>query len=214
MITRIKGELVEKNSEYCIIMTGGIGYQVYIPESNYNLLPDLGQEALLHTFLAVREDAMTLYGFTSTEQLTVFKMITNISGIGPKIALASVSTIPPTQFYLSVLNDQVNDLTKIPGIGKKSAQRMILELKEKVKDLYSTDLSSNTSLESTDLWSGEYITKTEEVAQLDELKEALNSLGYTGKEIDKIVNELRREINQEKTMEELLRLALQKLNSS
>lgn len=204
--------MISKNREYCVVMAGGLGYQVYIPENCLNSLPEIGEEVFLYTYLAVREDAMTLYGFTSPEQLAVFKMIINVSGIGPKIALASVSTIPPTQFYLSVLNDQVTSLTKIPGVGKKSAQRMILELKEKVKDL-STDMSLNTIQDTESVDNTLDTSGVNSTGKFDELSSALQGLGYTGKEIDKVSVELQREISQGKELEELLKMALQKLNS-
>ncbi|ACB85369.1 Holliday junction branch migration protein RuvA [Natranaerobius thermophilus] len=213
MITRIRGEMLEITPDYCVVMAGGLGYKIYIPDNCQEEIPDPGQEIDLHTYLSVREDAMTLYGFTSGEQLAVFELIMNVSGIGPKIALALVGTIPPTEFYLSVLNDQVNQLTKVPGIGKKSAQRIILELKEKVKDITSKDayqdISASEKLDNT----GEKLGISTRHKHLDELKAALSSLGYTNREIEKTVDAIQGQITEGQDMEELLRLALQKLNT-
>ncbi|WP_158212404.1 Holliday junction branch migration protein RuvA [Natranaerobius trueperi] len=211
MIRRIKGELLEKTEQYCVVMASGIGYKIFITPSCYNYLPDTGENVHLYTFMAVKEDAITLYGFLESEQLAVFELVLNVSGIGPKIALAVVGEIAPTQFYLSVLNNEISQLTRVPGIGKKSAQRVVLELKEKVKDITSQDLLNEESsvLTSNDQADSGQFT---EPSNYVELKTALSSLGYTSKEIEKAVQSLQGSVNETMEMEDLLRLALQRLN--
>ena len=209
MISRIRGEVLELTREYCVIMTGGVGYKVYIPDNYFDKFPDKGDNFELYTYLSVREDALTLYGFTEPEELAVFELIMGVSGVGPKIALSVVNAVEPTQFYLSIMNDQVQHLTKVPGIGKKSAQRIILELKEKVKEI-STKEQFNADMKKS--YAEQRDRAMTSNSKVEELSMALKSLGYTTKEIDKAINILQGYLSEESDMEDLLKLALQELN--
>lgn len=210
LIRVLDGELLEKKEDYCIVIAYGVGYKIFIPYGCYEELPAEGERVKLHTHMSVREDAITMYGFLNPEQLTVFELIINVSGIGPKIAMALVGRIKPTQFYLSVLNEQVAQFTSVPGIGKKSAQRIILELKEKVNEITSSYKSEdmNAFQQGHKVHSGE----TSQRNMTDELKAALSALGYTNREIEHVITSVKGSITEEMEMEQLLRMALQKLN--
>ncbi len=193
-----------------MVFTGGIGFKLYIPFGSHEELPDIGEKVRLQAHVSVKEDDISIYGFMNPEQLAIFELIINVSGIGPKIALALVGRITPTNFYLSVLNEQVSQLTDVPGIGKKSAQRIILELKEKVNELTSKEM--NGAYEQLD--QKKKATKPELGGRnhAEELKAALSSLGYTNKEIDIATAAVKNAAHADMEMEELLRMALQKLN--
>ncbi len=206
MIRRVVGEIVEKNLDYIVLMCHGIGFQVFIPRSCYDRLPLGGDEITLYIYMSVKEDSISLYGFIEPEQLAVFELVTSVSGIGPKIAMQVVGTTEPTQFYLSILNENINQLTKIPGIGKKSAQRIVLELKEKVKDLTQVEgvdpnIVDNQSIPNVG----------QKDHKLTELRDALTALGYTEKEITRGIERLQGTLAAEDNLENLLRLTLQEL---
>jgi len=211
LIRRVIGEIVEKNLDYIVLMCNGVGFRVFIPSSCYDRLPLGGGEVTLYTYMSVKEDSISLYGFIEPEQLAVFELVTSVSGIGPKIAMQVVGTTEPTHFYLSILNENINQLTKIPGIGKKSAQRIILELKEKVKDFTASqyELSENYQELANKASNTVGLSKSQTT---EELKAALSTLGYTNREIDKTVESLYDSVKADMEMENLLRLALQKLN--
>ena len=133
MYSYIKGSLASKSQDKAVLDVGGVGYLIYIPYSTYQTLPELNETVKLNTYLAVREDSMTLYGFKSNEEVRVFELLISVSGIGPKLAIGVLSDISAAEFSVAVITDDVNRLTKISGIGKKTAQRIIIELKDKMK---------------------------------------------------------------------------------
>ena len=133
MYSYIKGSLASKTQDKAVIDVGGVGYLIYIPYSTYQTLPEVNETVKLNTYLAVREDSMTLYGFKSNEELRIFELLISVSGIGPKLAVGILSDISAADFSVAVITDDLNRLTKISGIGKKTAQRMIIELKDKMK---------------------------------------------------------------------------------
>lgn len=133
MISFLKGILAKVSPSFIIIDVNGVGYKIFVPTSAYYVLPQAQEEIVIHTYLHVREDALQLYGFLNEEDLSLFEILINVSGIGPKNGLAILSNITPQQFKGAVIKEDLGILTKIPGIGKKTAQRMILELKDKIK---------------------------------------------------------------------------------
>ena len=143
MFAYLKGNLAFKNNENAVVDVGGVGYSLQIPFSTYKLLPDIDNEVKLYTYMAVREDNISLFGFFSNEEKKIFEQLISVSGIGPKLAIGVLSDIAPAEFSLAVITDDVNRLTKISGIGKKTAQRMIIELKDKMK---KEDISDNTDV--------------------------------------------------------------------
>ncbi len=133
MYAYIKGTLEEKAKDSIVIETAGIGYKIYISEKTMMTLGELGEKIKIYTHYHVREDNISLYGFTSNEELKMFELLLQVSGIGAKTAITMLSNITPSQFALAVISNDIKELVKIPGIGTKSAQRMILELKDKLK---------------------------------------------------------------------------------
>ena len=133
MFAYIKGELAEKTQNYVVIDVNGIGYQIFVSELAISQIGEVGSIVKLHTYYYVREDLICLYGFLNREELRMFELLLSVSGIGAKSAIATLSNITPSSFALAVITDNVATLTKIPGVGKKTAQRLILELKDKIK---------------------------------------------------------------------------------
>lgn len=132
MIASLRGKILEKDAGYVIIECSGVGYEVNIPLSTYNRMGEVGEEAFLHTCFIVREDAQVLYGFVSKTDKTVFNQLLKVSGIGPRTALSILSSMSAGDIGNAIANHETTLLTKIPGIGKKTAERLILELKDKV----------------------------------------------------------------------------------
>lgn len=133
MFAYIKGNLEEKGIDYVVIDVHGVGYKIFTPASTIKKLGDIGTEVKVHTHLQVREDDMSLYGFYSKDELRLFELLIGVSGIGAKSANTILANITPSKLAFAVITNDVKELTKLPGIGAKSAQRMILELKDKLK---------------------------------------------------------------------------------
>jgi len=135
MYAYIKGKLESRGSDYIIIEAGGVGYLIYTSQTTLQEAGRLepGQEFKAYTYLHVREDAMDLFGFATNEELSVFKLLLTVTGVGPKVALSLLSAVSPSKFSLAVITDDVRTLTKATGVGNKMAQRIILELKDKIK---------------------------------------------------------------------------------
>jgi len=132
MIASLHGKLESLGSDWAIINVGGIGFQVYMPTSTLSTLGTAGEEVKLHTHLYLREDSVALYGFATAEELELFQMLLGVSGLGPRLALAMLSAMTVEQLSTAIATASTDLLTAIPGIGKKMAQRLVLELKEKI----------------------------------------------------------------------------------
>jgi Holliday junction DNA helicase RuvA len=135
MIARIHGTLVEKSVLHCVVDVHGTGYRVVVPLTTFYELPETGQQVILHIHTHVREDAISLYGFHTAGEREVFQLMISVSGIGPKLAVNVLSGIDARELVRAVLEADLKRLTGIPGVGRKTAERMILELKEKVAKL-------------------------------------------------------------------------------
>lgn len=193
MLAYLRGKLVLKNNENAVIDVGGVGYSIQIPFSTYQLLPDIDTEVKLYTYMAVREDNVSLFGFSTLEEKRIFEQLISVSGIGPKLAVGVLSDITPADFSLAVITDDVNRLTKISGIGKKTAQRMIIELKDKMK---ATDIK--TGVEAP-------VLRSVVNNDIEEAISALQVLGYTNKDAVSMVNAV---IQDGMKVEEIVKLAL------
>ena len=132
MIASLHGTLESLSTDWAIINVNGVGFQVYMPTSTLSTLGNIGKEIDLHTHLVLREDSVTLYGFASTEESELFQTLIGVSGLGPKLALAILSAMNVEQVSMAIATGSVDLLTVIPGIGKKMAERLILELKDKI----------------------------------------------------------------------------------
>lgn len=178
MIGTLKGTVGQICADFCIIDTaGGVGYRVFMPAAHSAQL-SIGKEVRLHIHTAVREDAIVLYGFLSSEYYDLFELLLTVSGVGPKMALGILSAIKPDAFYLAIQNKDLKVLVKLPGIGKKTAERMLLELKDKVAD----GNDSNDEISETVEAGGS--------GSVAEAIEALLSLGYTNSEIMPVLKEI------------------------
>ena len=133
MFAYIKGNLQVKSINYVVVENNGIGYKIYMSSKSIGTIGSIGDNVKVHTHYHVREDDISLYGFNTEEELRMFEILISVSGVGVKSALTMLSDITPTSFAIAVINDDVTRLTKVPGVGKKTAQRLILELKDKLK---------------------------------------------------------------------------------
>lgn len=177
MIGSLKGTVAQLEAEYCIVDTaGGVGYRVFMPSAHLAQLV-LGKEVHIHVHTAVREDAILLYGFLSREYYDLFEILLTVSGVGPKMALGILSAIKPDAFYTAVSNKDVKMLVKLPGVGKKTAERMLLELKDKVSSSESDDVVQE-------------IAEAGGSGAVAEAIEALVSLGYSNSEIMPVLKEI------------------------
>lgn len=193
MYAYINGKIADKANNYVVIDNSGIGYKIFMSQTAIEKLPDVGQTQKIHTYYHVREDNISLYGFLSNEELRMFELLLSVSGIGAKSAIQILSSITPSAFALAVISNDVSKIVKIPGIGKKTAERMILELKDKLKteQAISKDEKIEQAIHEDDK-DVEAIT-------------ALQVLGYTRKEIEKALEHVD---TQSLSVEEIIRKAL------
>ena len=174
MYAYIKGTLEEKSTDSIVVETAGIGYKIYVSEHTMAKLGEIGEKVKIYTHYHVREDNISLYGFMSNEELKMFELLLQVSGIGAKTAIAMLSNITPSKFALAIISNDLKTLTKIPGIGNKSAQRMVLELKDKLK--------TQTAIEDDE----EETTPNDNSESINEAGQALQILGYNKSEISKV----------------------------
>ena len=151
MIASLNGKLDSIGSEWAIINVGGIGFQVYMPTSTLSTLGTVGKEVKLHTHFHLREDNATLYGFATSDELGLFQTLISVSGLGPKLALAMLSTLKIEQLVMAIATGSTEILTTVPGVGKKMASRIILELKEKIGAGLIATPTAQLAQENTDV---------------------------------------------------------------
>ena len=145
MIAFLRGTLLEKHPNQVIVDTGGVGYDVQIPVSTFSALPDVGSEVRLRIHTHVREDALSLYGFFTVEEKAIFEKLITVSGIGPTLAVKVLSGLNTEDLVTAIRNSQVDQLVRIPGVGKKTAERMVLELKDKLDSVGMAAAASATA---------------------------------------------------------------------
>ncbi|HCC55471.1 MAG TPA: Holliday junction branch migration protein RuvA [Desulfobulbaceae bacterium] len=133
MIACLRGTLFKKLSDSLIVDVGGVGYEVFFPQSGQTRLPGIGEEVFLHIQTVVREDAFNLYGFLESAEKEMFQLLNTVSGIGPKLAVHMLAGISPADLAIAIMHDDLARLTRLPGVGKKTAERLCLELKDKVQ---------------------------------------------------------------------------------
>lgn len=202
MITYLDGKLSAALPTQAIIDVGGMGYEVFIPLSSYDKLPLPGQPIRILTHLHVREDAQVLYGFMTALERDLFRLLVNhVSGIGPKLGLAVLSGMSVNSFKNAVVNSDVAALSKISGLGKKTAERIVLELKDKVGVAAAWEAASAAH------------APTLEQEQANEAVLALIALGYKQIEAHKAVRELQEKEREIKSAEDLVKLALKRMAS-
>jgi Holliday junction DNA helicase RuvA len=187
MIGRLRGTIVARRNEGVTLDVGGVGYEIAVTPQMLSSLPSLGEQMVLHTHLHVREDAMTLYGFMDETGRDMFRLLLATSGIGPKVAMAILGSMRVEELHRAVTGEDIDALTVVPGIGKRSAQRILLDLKPKLVDADVVSLGGESG-------SGR-------------IREALEGLGYAAAEIREIIPE----IPTDAPLEEQLRMALKAL---
>ena len=191
MIGRLRGIIIEKQPPLVLIEVGGVGYEVHMPMTCFYELPEAGQEAIVFTHFVVREDAQLLYGFNNKQERTLFKELIKTNGVGPKLALAILSGMSAQQFVNAVEREEVGALVKLPGIGKKTAERLIVEMKDRFKGLH-----------------GDLFTPAADLAE-QEAVAALVALGYKPQEASRMVSKIARpDASSETLIREALRAAL------
>lgn len=195
----LEGKITHTEPNIAVVDCGGVGYLCHVTTITLSQLK-LGDKCRLYTYMHVREDAMELFGFASIDEKNCFMLLTGISGVGMKAGLAILSTLTPEKFALAVLSDDEKALTASPGIGKKLAQRIILELKDKLKKQYSS--SGKQSMDFT------YVSETVVVDSVGEALMALQVLGYTSAEASAALKGVE---TTDKSVEELIRIALKNL---
>ena len=189
MIDRLSGALVVKRGDLVVVDVGGVGYRVGMTPRTIAELPGIGQDIVVHTHLYVREDQMALYGFDGSDERDLFQLLLGASGVGPKLALAILATLPPNQLQHAVLSEDAGALTAVPGVGKKTAQKLILDLRSRL-DLPEAELAPSSPI--------------------SQVREALEGLGYQPSEIRDALSGL----EEGDTVEAMLRTALQRLGGS
>ena len=202
MYSYIKGELAEVNTDHIVIVVGGIGYMIYIPAQSLNYLPGIGEMLKVHTYLYMREDAMILYGFLTKDDLEMFKLLITVSGIGPKGGLAVLSTLSSDDLRFAVLSGDSKAISKAPGIGSKTAQRVIIDLKDK--------LSLEDAFEKKLEHENEKINVSSNSQVKNDAVMALNALGYSSTESLKAVSKV--EITDDMDVEDVLKAALKHMS--
>lgn len=195
MFAYIKGSLEEKSTNYVVIDVGGIGYKIFMSNISINEIGELGKLVKVHTYYYVRENDVSLYGFLHHDELKMFELLLSVSGIGAKSAIAMLSNITPAGFACAIISNNVALLKKIPGIGPKTAQRIILELQDKLKS--EEELAKND--QQTEI---SFVPDTENV---NEAMQALQILGYNKKEIDKAFEKI---ASTDVSVEELIKKGL------
>lgn len=205
MIAFVEGTIVKKTINTVIMGTAaGIGYEIFVPATDLARLPAAGSSALLHTYLQVKEDGVALFGFLTEEALQIFKLLITVNGIGPKGALGILSGISLDDLRFAVLAEDVKTISKIPGIGAKTAGKLVLELKDKFK---AEDLLEAKRIHAEDVIGG----TSEETANglREEAAQALATLGISMTEAMKVLKKI--EITETTTVEELLKQGLKQL---
>lgn len=185
MIGRLRGYILEKQPPLVLLEANGVGYEVHMPMTCFYELPDLGQEAIVFTQFVVREDAQLLYGFNDKQERALFRELIKVNGVGPKLALAILSGMSAQQFVSAVEREEITTLVKLPGVGKKTAERLVVEMKDRFKGL-NGDLFNNSS----EITLPASATQAAELDAEAEAVSALVALGYKPQEASRMVSKI------------------------
>lgn len=205
MLAYIKGELTMKQTEYIVIEVGGLGYKVFMSSIAIDQIGKIGDMVKVYTYYRVKEDDISIFGFNTFEELRMFELLISVSGVGAKTAVTMLGSIEPSAFAIAVIQNDISTLKQIPGIGLKSAQRIVLELKDKLKkeqQIAELEVASGTKSK----------IKNAIIAdnKVTEATTALQVLGYTKNDIDKAINQIDKT---DITLEEIIKQALKILSS-
>ena len=186
MLAYVKGELAQKQIGYVVIDVGGLGYKIFMSEPSIDEIGNIGDEVKVHTYYKVSEDDISLFGFNTQEELRMFELLISVSGIGAKTAIAMLACIEPSQFAIAVISNDIDTLKRIPGVGPKSAQRIVLELKDKMKKEQQIAELTNASLEQKSKVKKMIVADS----KVQEATDALQVLGYTKKDVEKALERI------------------------
>ena len=204
MLAYIKGTLEMKMTGYVVIDVGGLGYKVFMSDVGIEKLGNIGDTIKVHTYYKVREDDISIFGFNTLEELKMFELLIGVSGVGAKTALAMLAVCEPSEFALAVISEDIKTLTSIPGIGPKSAKRIVLELKDKIKTEQEVEAIQN-EINKNNKTSNAIQKAIKNNNKVDEAIAALQVLGYNKKEIEKVFGKLEIE---ELSIEKLIKKGL------
>lgn len=209
MLAYVKGTLEMKMTGYVVIDVGGLGYKIFMSDVGIEKLGNIGDTVKVHTYYKVREDDISIFGFNTLEELRMFELLIGVSGVGAKTALAMLAVCEPSEFALAVISEDVKALTGIPGIGPKSAKRIILELKDKIKTEQEIENIKNqiNNNEKSNIKIQEAIKNDDKI---EEAIQALQVLGYNKKEIEKVFDKIDAK---EISIEELIKRGLSILSA-
>ena len=194
MIVKLAGKLLDKQAPCALIDVNGVGYEINVSLMTFVDLPSLGSDVEMHTHLVVREDSHTLYGFLTVHERSLFKALIKVNGVGPKMALGMLSGMTVDEFARAILNRDVSSLVKLPGVGKKTAERLVIEMKDAIDGAGLSGAHENN------------ITKSD--IRL-EAESGLLSLGYKAQDITKILNNL--DYKNANSSEDIIKMALQSI---
>lgn len=207
MLAYIKGKLEMKMTGYVVIDVGGLGYKVFMSEVGIENIGNIGETVKVHTYYRVREDDISIFGFNTLEELKMFELLLGVSGVGAKTALTMLAVCEPSEFALAVISEDEKALTGIPGIGPKSAKRIILELKDKIKKEQEIENIKNQIEDKKSNTKVQFAIKNDD--KLQEAISALQVLGYNKKQIEKVFENID---TKEMSTEELIRKGLNLLS--
>ena len=203
MLAYIKGELANKSRSYVVIDVGGLGYKIFMSELSMEQIGNIGDIVKVYTYYRVMEDDISIFGFNTNEELRLFELLISVSGVGAKTAITMLGTIKPEDFAIAIISNDINTLKKLPGIGAKTAQRIVLELKDKLKkEKQIEELSIATSN------SNAVKNVIEKDQKLEEAFTALQVLGYSTKDIEKVMEK----IDNTLSLEEIIRIGIKELS--
>lgn len=205
MLAYIKGELATKARGYIVIDVGGLGYKVFMAENAMECIGKIGDTIKVHTYYRVMEDDISIFGFNTSEELRLFELLISVSGVGAKTAIAMLGTIEPSDFAIAIISNDINTLKKLPGIGPKTAGRIVLELKDKLKkEQQIEELSiSNNKQSSIKL-------ELQKDSKQEEFGAALQVLGYNNKQIEEVLEKVDTSV----PLEEMIRTGIKLLARS
>ena len=184
MIGRIKGTLLDKQANQILVDVNGLAYEIEVPMSTLFQLPNAGSETVLHTHLVVREDAQLLYGFYESHERTLFRLLIKLNGVGPKMALGILSGLNIRELAECVRRNDLNALVRLPGVGKKTAERLIIELRDKLEDWYQEEN------ESPQDGTSQALSGQSNSGIIREAEDALIALGYKPQYASKAINQI------------------------
>ena len=198
MIYNVRGTLTYTDINYAIVECGGVGFKCFVSMTTLKELPPLGKEANLYTYLAVREDAMDLFGFATQQELAAFKLLITVSGVGPKAAMAVLSVLPPDRLSIAVSSGDVKSIQSAQGVGKKTAERIVLELKDKMLGIAPSNAAAVQSIQAV-----------ASNSDAQEAVEVLVSLGFNQSDAATVVGAMDKGLS----VDDMIRKGLKQLSS-